>query len=97
MLEAIKSLLPERAMPMRILRGPLRGMLEDLVAGLGQRGMFVPAALQSLVDEHLGERADHGHKLWNLMVLELWTRKYLDRPALAGDRSASPSWRAAAG
>jgi asparagine synthase (glutamine-hydrolysing) len=79
------------------LRGPLRGMLEDLVTGLGGRGIFTPAALRVLVDEHLEGRADHGHKLWNLMVLELWTRKYLDRPAAAAGPSASPSQRAAAG
>jgi asparagine synthase (glutamine-hydrolysing) len=65
------------------LRGPLRPMLEDLVAGLGGRGIFLPAALQALVAQHLAGRADHGHKLWNLMVLELWTRTYLDRRAQA--------------
>jgi asparagine synthase (glutamine-hydrolysing) len=64
------------------LRGPLRPMLEDLVEGLGGRGIFLPAALRALLAEHLAGRADHGHKLWNLMVLELWTRTYLDRRAV---------------
>jgi asparagine synthase (glutamine-hydrolysing) len=78
------------------LRGPLRPMLEDLVTALGARGIFAPAGLRALVDQHVAGRADHGHKLWNLMVLELWTRKFLDRrPALAD--SAAPSPRAAAG
>jgi asparagine synthase (glutamine-hydrolysing) len=79
------------------LRGPLRGMLEDLVTRLGGRGIFQPAALQALVDQHLDERADHGHKLWNLMVLELWTRRFLDRPASAAPSASSGSGRAAAG
>jgi asparagine synthase (glutamine-hydrolysing) len=73
------------------LRGPLREMLQELVKGLGGRGIFRPEALQALVDEHVSERADHGHKLWNLMVLELWTRRYLDPPAPAALHSEPPS------
>ena len=62
------------------LRGPLRPMLDDLVLGprLAARGIFAPAALRRLHDEHQSGRADHGHKLWNLMVLELWARRFLD-------------------
>jgi asparagine synthase (glutamine-hydrolysing) len=80
------------------LRGPLREMLEELVGRkLGERGIFAPAALRGLVAEHVTGRADHGHKLWNLMVLELWSARFLDRPASAAGPSASPSRQAAAG
>jgi asparagine synthase (glutamine-hydrolysing) len=78
------------------LRGPLRPMLDDLVLGprLSGRGIFTPQALRRLCDEHQSERADHGHKLWNLMVLELWARRFLD--GAAGVRSAAPPLPAAA-
>ena len=57
------------------LRGPLRPMLQDLVLdGLSQRGMFRPEALRTLVDNHVARRTNHGHRLWNLCVLELWLR-----------------------
>ena len=74
------------------LRGPLRPMLDDLVLGprLAARGIFSPPALRRLCDEHQSQRADHGHKLWNLMVLELWARRFLDgRAAVA--TSGEPS------
>ena len=72
------------------LRGPLQPMLRDLVTGtsLAQRGIFSQQALTQLVEEHVTSRADHGHKLWNLMVLELWARRFLDARSAAA-RSAS--------
>jgi len=77
------------------LRGPLQPMLRDLVCGarLAERGIFDRTALARFVDEHVTSRADHGHKLWNLMVFELWARQFIDarsaltrpsRPAAAG-------------
>ncbi|MCX5742790.1 MAG: asparagine synthase-related protein, partial [Proteobacteria bacterium] len=64
------------------LRTSLRPMLEDLVlGGLPTRGIFARAPLETLVADHLAHRANHGHKLWNLMVLELWARRFLDTPA----------------
>jgi asparagine synthase (glutamine-hydrolysing) len=74
------------------LRGPLRPMLNDLVLGprLSGRGLFQPAALRRLVEDHVSERADHGHKIWNLMVLELWARRFLDQPASTALRTPEP-------
>jgi asparagine synthase (glutamine-hydrolysing) len=36
---------------------------------------FKPAAVQCLVDEHYGGRANHGKRLWALVVLSLWAAK----------------------
>lgn len=42
-----------------------------------QRGVFRPAAVEDLLDRHRrGE--DHGDRLWNLLVLELWYRELVD-------------------
>src|SRR5439155_1406690 len=38
------------------------------------RGLFHHEAVARLLDEHAAERADHGHRLWTLVMLELWQR-----------------------
>lgn len=42
-----------------------------------QRGYFKPAAVRSLVDEHLRGRRDRSSLLWRMLVLELWHRNFL--------------------
>ena len=43
-----------------------------------ERGLFVPAAIDDLLARHKrGE--DHGDRIWNLLVLELWYREVFDR------------------
>jgi asparagine synthase (glutamine-hydrolysing) len=42
------------------------------------RGLFAPAAVEALLAAHArGE--PHGHQIWNLMMLELWFRTFIDR------------------
>ena len=55
------------------LRGPLKPMLLDLLAPrrVSARGWFQAPAVGRLVDEHLRGRANHAHRLWCLMMLEL--------------------------
>jgi len=57
----------------------LNEMMHDLVLSPGsiQRGYFRKKALENLVKEHsVEETSFYGTILWNLMVLELWQRKY---------------------
>jgi asparagine synthase (glutamine-hydrolysing) len=57
----------------------LNEMMHDLVLSPGsiQRGYFRRKALENLVKEHsVEETSFYGTILWNLMVLELWQRKY---------------------
>lgn len=35
-------------------------------------------AVKQLLDEHCNNRANHQHLLWNLLMLELWHRTYID-------------------
>jgi asparagine synthase (glutamine-hydrolysing) len=69
------------------LRGPFRGIVEDLVLGpraLG-RGLFDPSFVRRLAEEHRAGIADHGDRLWLLLNLEVWQRVFLDgEPAAAG-------------
>jgi asparagine synthase (glutamine-hydrolysing) len=38
--------------------------------------LFTPEALDKLVAEHTMGRTDHGKRLWTLLMLELWMRRY---------------------
>jgi asparagine synthase (glutamine-hydrolysing) len=57
------------------LRPLARGVLLDDTSR--RRGLFRPAAVQSLLSEHERGR-DHAHRLWGLLVLELWLRAHVD-------------------
>jgi len=61
-------------------RGPLRVMMQDVLLDSRslQRGVFQPAAIQRCVTEHLSGNYDHSTMLWDLLVLELWHRTFLD-------------------
>ncbi len=43
-----------------------------------QRGWFSPDAVRELVDDHVAARFDHGYRLWSLLMLELWCRRFID-------------------
>ncbi len=59
------------------LRGELRPMLEDAAASLERRALVEPAEVRRLLSEHLSGAADHRDRLYLLLVLELWARRFL--------------------
>jgi asparagine synthase (glutamine-hydrolysing) len=67
-------------------RGQLRDVCRDLLgsARTRQRGYFQPHVVDRLLREHVEGRRDHTLRLWQLIVFELWHRKYLDHPLDAG-------------
>jgi len=68
-------------------RGPLRELAGDVLLG-STRGQLRPAGVERLLDEHVDGRRDHGHRLWCLLVLELWQRTWLDGEDAARRRTA---------
>jgi asparagine synthase (glutamine-hydrolysing) len=71
-------------MPLREwLTGRLSGQLEShlLAGGLARRGLFRAGALERLVADHRGGRREHAGRLWALLILERWFRRY------------APDWR----
>ena len=73
-------------------RGELKEFLADHVLGsrFRSRGLFKPAAVQKLFDDHQRGAGDHAHHLWTLLMLELWFREFIDHaPATALDGVAS--------
>jgi asparagine synthase (glutamine-hydrolysing) len=63
------------------LRGPLRPLMMDLLSPscILRRGYFEPHTVSRWVDEHLEGRANHSHRLWALLMFELWQQKNLDQ------------------
>ena len=66
----------------RWLRHDLRDLMYDVLTGPTalQRGYFNPAVLRRYLDDHVAGRGHHHHRLWALLVFELWHRTFLDRP-----------------
>jgi asparagine synthase (glutamine-hydrolysing) len=67
----------------RWFRGELHDLAGDILLGgpTSDRGLFRREALESMLGDHAAERADHGARLWSLVMLELWQRRYVDAPA----------------
>lgn len=48
-----------------------------------KRGYFKPESVRQLLDEHTSGQANHGHRIWSLMVLELWHQRFIDNHNLS--------------
>ena len=61
-------------------RGPLRELAGDMLldSKARGRGQLRPHVVERLLGEHLAGRADHAHRLWCLLMLELWQRTHLE-------------------
>jgi asparagine synthase (glutamine-hydrolysing) len=62
-------------------RGELKEFLADHVLGsrFQERGLFRPAAVRRLFDDHQRGAGDYAHQLWTLLMLELWFRQFIDQ------------------
>jgi len=99
--EALRPMLPEGILDRRKqgfgvplgvwFRGGLTDLFSDVLGSTRtrQRGYFEPAFVDRLVREHLSGARDHTLRLWQLVVLELWHRAYVDAPAGAASSSVS--------
>jgi asparagine synthase (glutamine-hydrolysing) len=61
-------------------RAELRGWLEDVLHDprTRTRGYFHQTETDRLLSEHISGRSDHSYRLWNLAMLELWHRAWID-------------------
>jgi asparagine synthase (glutamine-hydrolysing) len=64
----------------RWLRGELAPYAKALLSErtVEERGIFRPAAVAGMLEEHLSGQRDWGDPLWTLMVLEVWHRLFVD-------------------
>jgi asparagine synthase (glutamine-hydrolysing) len=60
------------------LRQEFRGLVEHHLdsARLRAQGLFEPAMVQRLWQEHLANRANHSHILWSLLVFQQWRERW---------------------
>jgi asparagine synthase (glutamine-hydrolysing) len=60
------------------LKDELRPMAEQYLAPqrIEREGLFEPAVVSRLWQEHLDNRANHSHLLWALLVFEQWRDRY---------------------
>jgi asparagine synthase (glutamine-hydrolysing) len=64
----------------RWFRHDLHDLARDALAT--NRGWFRADTVTRLLDEHRRGAADHGHRLWCLLMLELWVREHVEAPVL---------------
>jgi asparagine synthase (glutamine-hydrolysing) len=59
-------------------RGPLAEFARNVLldSKTRSRGMFRPEAVAGLLEDHQTGRFDHSYRLWALLVLELWQRRW---------------------
>jgi asparagine synthase (glutamine-hydrolysing) len=70
------------------LRGPLAPLVDDLLLDnrLRDRGIFDAPQVTQLWNEHRSGRRDHGHRIWSLVMLELWFRQFVDGSRGSADK-----------
>ena len=63
----------------RWLRGELKPMLLDYLSEerLKREGIFDASVVAAMVSDHLSGRANHPHRLWALLMWEMWREKWL--------------------
>ena len=73
-------------------RGSLRDTFSDVLRSqrARERGYFNQGFINRLLDEHLAGVRDHSLRLWQLVVLELWHRAYIDAPAFSPEAEPLP-------
>ena len=66
-------------------RGTLRDTFSDVLGSqrARERGYFRRPFVDRVLQEHLSGARDHSWRLWQLVVLELWHREYIDGAAFA--------------
>jgi asparagine synthase (glutamine-hydrolysing) len=73
------------------LRGPLASMAADLLLDgrLRDRGIFNQSEVRRVWNEHRTGAAQHPHRLWQLVMLELWFRTFIDGDGRESRRPSS--------
>ncbi|HEV2764283.1 MAG TPA: asparagine synthase-related protein, partial [Pyrinomonadaceae bacterium] len=88
--KVLRKLLPEENLTRRKMgfgvpighwfRGRMQPFLREVLLSeksLG-RGIFRPDEVRRLVAEHTEHGHDHSHRLWTLLMLELWFQRFID-------------------
>jgi len=63
-----------------MFQGELKEFVSEIIGSelAHSRGYFNPVRVQELLDEHANGTQDNHKVLWQLLVLELWHREFID-------------------
>jgi asparagine synthase (glutamine-hydrolysing) len=72
----------------------LKNWVEEILleSSLIKRGLFRSSMVRKLIDEHRSMRHNHSHRIWGLLVLELWMQAWLDTEVFSSRSSEVPSF-----
>jgi asparagine synthase (glutamine-hydrolysing) len=75
------------------LAGSLRDFTRDTLSPqrIRRQGLFRPAAVERLVNDHIGRRRDHSRAIWTLLVLSVWQDEILRDVPSVPDRAVGAS------
>ena len=61
-------------------RGAMQSFVrETLLSEKAQsRGLFRGEKVRELIEQHVAGHANHDHRLWTLLMLELWFQRFID-------------------
>lgn len=67
----------------RWIRNEARPLVRDMLSeeSLQRRGLFNPKVVQSLIQRHESNYADHATEIWGLVSIEMWLRQFVDQSA----------------
>lgn len=62
------------------LRGAMQPFLRETLLSdkAFSRGLFKPEMVRRIIEQHVGGTSDHSHRLWSLLMLELWFQRFID-------------------
>ena len=69
-------------------RGELKEFVQDVISSttFRQRGIMRPAVVEQLFTDHVSGEASWHYQLWNVVMLEMWFRAFIDaRPKSKAD------------
>jgi len=68
-------------------RGEIKEYLADILLGASarQRGIWNPAGMEALLNDHARGTRDLSAHLWSFLTLEVWWQKYLDPVGATGE------------
>ena len=61
------------------LRTDLKELMMEYLSGkrVKEAGLFNYGYIKKMIDEHLGRKQDHAHRLWALILFNIWREKFL--------------------
>lgn len=68
--------------PLKVwMRGELREFVRDMLAParVARRGIFRPAAVEAILEQHAAGTIDASNKIFAMLMLELWHEQFVDR------------------